>query len=317
MNKQNKIYFRSLILNYYKQNLTAIKIFNILKLDYKENSPSYAFVKKWRSRFVLGIYNLEDSPKSGRPKMHEEGKYNDLILKLIKIDPSVSLNELAKCLGFSKTKTGNYIKNNLGLKKKMCKWVPHLLTKPQKKKRLDFCKNFIKKFSMKSEKNIYNIITGDESWLRFWDPKVGNNAKIWQSKKSNVFETCIKNIKDEKLMISIFFSKTGIVSLNILNKKFKANSKWYRDIFLNNAFIEWKNSHKKQGINKILLHHDNAPIHTSKMVTNFLYQNQVKTLKHPPYSPDLSPCDFWLFPTIKQRMRGTLNVSREEIILKF
>ena len=238
MIKQNKIYFRSLILNYYKQNMTALKIFNKLKTDYKQESPSYSFVKKWRSRFVSGVFNLEDGPKPGRPKINEEGKYDSVILKLINNDPSVSINELAKCLSFSKTKTRNYIKANLGLKKKMCKWVPHVLTESQKKKRFKFCKNFIKKFSKKSEKNIYNNITGDESWLRFWDPKLGNNAKIWQSKNSNAFETCIKQIKDEKLMISIFFSKTGITSLNVLNKNSNANAKWYRDICLNNAFCE-------------------------------------------------------------------------------
>ena len=180
--KKNKIYFRSLILNYYKQNMTTLKIFNKLKTDNKQDSPSYSFVAKWRSRFVSGVFNLEDGPKPGRPKINEEGKYDSIILKLINNDPSVSLNELAKCLGFSKTKTRNYIKANLCLKKKMCKWVPHVLTESQKKKRVEFCKNFIKKFSKKSEKNIYNIITGDESWLRFWDLKVGNNAKIWQSK---------------------------------------------------------------------------------------------------------------------------------------
>ena len=80
-----------------------------------------------------------------------------MALKLIKNEPSVSLNEIAKSIGFSKTKTRNYIKHNLALKKKVCKWVPHILTESQKKKGLDFCKNLIKKFSMKSKKNIYNL----------------------------------------------------------------------------------------------------------------------------------------------------------------
>ena len=124
-------------------------------------------------------------------------------------------------------------------------------------------------------------------------------------------------MKLKKIVISIFFSKTGIISLNILNKNLKANAKWYKDICLKNAFKEWKNTHKKQGINKIILHHDNSPIHTSKIITNFLYENKVKTLNHPPYSPDLSPCDFWLFPTIKQRMRGSLHLSRADLLLKF
>jgi len=25
---------------------------------------------------------------------------------------------------------------------------------------------------------------------------------------------------------------------------------------------------------------------------------------HPPYSPDLAPCDFWLFPKVKMTMKG-------------
>jgi hypothetical protein len=27
-------------------------------------------------------------------------------------------------------------------------------------------------------------------------------------------------------------------------------------------------------------------------------------LEHPPYSPDLTPCDFWAFPIIKRELRG-------------
>jgi hypothetical protein len=27
-------------------------------------------------------------------------------------------------------------------------------------------------------------------------------------------------------------------------------------------------------------------------------------LQHPPYSPDLAPCDFWAFPTVKIELRG-------------
>jgi hypothetical protein len=26
--------------------------------------------------------------------------------------------------------------------------------------------------------------------------------------------------------------------------------------------------------------------------------------EHPPYSPDLAPCDFWAFPTMKRELRG-------------
>ena len=31
----------------------------------------------------------------------------------------------------------------------------------------------------------------------------------------------------------------------------------------------------------------------------------IKTVPHPPYSPDLAPCDFWLFPKLKENLRGS------------
>ena len=36
----------------------------------------------------------------------------------------------------------------------------------------------------------------------------------------------------------------------------------------------------------------------------------IKTVRDPPYSPDLAPCDFWLFPKLKEKLRG----CRYEII---
>jgi hypothetical protein len=40
---------------------------------------------------------------------------------------------------------------------------------------------------------------------------------------------------------------------------------------------------------------DNAPAHQSVLVKNFL-ANNVMTLENPPYSPDLTAPDFYLFP---------------------
>ena len=36
----------------------------------------------------------------------------------------------------------------------------------------------------------------------------------------------------------------------------------------------------------------------------FLASEKVKVLNHPPYSPDLSPCDFFLFPRLKKMLSG-------------
>ena len=39
----------------------------------------------------------------------------------------------------------------------------------------------------------------------------------------------------------------------------------------------------------------------------------IELLPHPPYNPDLATCDFWLFPNLKNRLRGNKYESVEEL----
>ena len=39
----------------------------------------------------------------------------------------------------------------------------------------------------------------------------------------------------------------------------------------------------------------------------------IKTGLHPPYSPDLAPCDFWLFPKLKEKLRGCRYETIQEM----
>ena len=39
----------------------------------------------------------------------------------------------------------------------------------------------------------------------------------------------------------------------------------------------------------------------------------MKILNHPPYSPDLSPCDFFLFPRLKKMLSGNKHTSRSSL----
>ena len=57
-------------------------------------------------------------------------------------------------------------------------------------------------------------------------------------------------------------------------------------------------------------HQDNAPVHNSMLVTDYLTKRGIKALPHRPYSPDLAPCDFWSFPTL----RGYRYETIEEMI---
>ena len=63
----------------------------------------------------------------------------------------------------------------------------------------------------------------------------------------------------------------------------------------------------------VRLLHDNAPAHKSAVVTEYLKLKKVTVLPHPPYSPDLAPCDFFLFPKLKKHLSGRRYTSRQAL----
>jgi transposase len=63
------------------------------------------------------------------------------------------------------------------------------------------------------------------------------------------------------------------------------------------------NAPKNGKTNSWFLLHDNAPAHQSVLAKDFLAKNNVTTLQHPPYSPDLGETDFYLFPLLKSALK--------------
>jgi len=51
-----------------------------------------------------------------------------------------------------------------------------------------------------------------------------------------------------------------------------------------------------------ILHHDNAHAHAAFSVAQFLTSKGIKVMQQPPCSPDLAPCDFFLFQQANSAM---------------
>jgi len=62
-----------------------------------------------------------------------------------------------------------------------------------------------------------------------------------------------------------------------------------------------------------ILHHDNAPTHTSHLVQQFLAKHGTAQLQQMLYSADLAPCDFFLFPRLKKVLKGHRFEATEDI----
>ena len=61
-------------------------------------------------------------------------------------------------------------------------------------------------------------------------------------------------------------------------------------------------------------HQDNAPVHNCILVTEYLTKMGINTVLHPPYSPDLAPCDFWLFLKLTGYRYETIEEMKEAVM---
>jgi hypothetical protein len=60
----------------------------------------------------------------------------------------------------------------------------------------------------------------------------------------------------------------------------------------------------ESGLEGMMMHMDNCQVRNSGRTSQRLEEFQVIRLVHPPYSPDISPCDFWFFGWSKDMMKG-------------
>ena len=58
---------------------------------------------------------------------------------------------------------------------------------------------------------------------------------------------------------------------------------------------------------------DNAPVHHSILVTDYLTKMGIKTVPQPPYSSDVGPCDSWLFPKLSVCRYETIEEMKEAV----
>ena len=61
------------------------------------------------------------------------------------------------------------------------------------------------------------------------------------------------------------------------------------------------------------LHYDYTPVHASRLMQSFLVKHKITQVTQPSYSPDLVPCDFWLFPKLKWPLKEKRFQTIDEI----
>ena len=155
-------------------------------------------------------------------------------------------------------------------------------------------------------------------FLMLWWPAMNaRSTAITQRPRDRVPSGCILALPDPRRpdranpptnfwwsFFFFFFDSTGMIYMHWVPTGQTVNNEYYVEVLMEFRKIFRRKRPALFKLGQWHFHQDNAPVHNSILVTDYLTKTGTKTVPHPPYSPDLTPCDFCLFPKLKENLRG-------------
>ncbi|CAH1976783.1 unnamed protein product [Acanthoscelides obtectus] len=276
----NREHFRAIIYYNFQRQLSQQECLAELLSVFGNEAPHESTISRCYGEFKRGRVSLSDDPRVGAPKTAVTQENVDAVRKLIIEDRHVTYRAIEAKL--------------------VSRWIPHLLTEEQKAARVNWCQKTLDRFNSGNSKNVCSIVSSDESWIYCYEP---------ENKRQSASTKVIRSRSISKKMVATFVSKTGHIATIPLNEQRTVTADWYTTIGLSKVITELRKINPER---RIILHQDTASSHTAQKTRQYLTEENVKLWNHPPYSPDLSPNDFFTFPKIKNRMRGQRFHSPEE-----
>jgi histone-lysine N-methyltransferase SETMAR len=117
-------------------------------------------------------------------------------------------------------------------------------------------------------------------------------------------------------MFTVCFNDTGEYKISILPDGPKLNSAYFIESVLyplaEICYPQGRGTRER----RVMLHFDNAPVHNTEGVRENLASFGYRRMMHSPYSPDLTPCDFFLFSEMKQAFAGQHFATIDDLLMR-
>jgi hypothetical protein len=203
---------------------------------------------------------------------------------------------------------------DLGMRRVSAKLVPRLLTQYQTVHRATACRELLQR-AENDATFLPSFIIADESWVYGYDPETKQKSSQWKIPLSPRPKKARQVRSDVKTMLIAFFDAEGLMHHEFLPQSLTMNQTVYITVLQRLRDAVCRKRPHKWSSGTWLLHHDNAPCHAALSVTKFLVKHSIPVVPHPPYSPDLAPCDFFLVPRLKSTLKRKRYQNVAEIQL--
>jgi transposase len=194
----------------------------------------------------------------------------------------------------------------------VAKFVPKLLSQEQQQLCLEVVRDMLECTNGDPE-FLKTVITGDEIWFYGYDPETKVQSLQWKHSSSSRPRKAQRVRSEVKVLPTVFFDYHGIVHHSYAPEGQTINKEYYLEVIHHLCDAVRRKRPDLWATRNWQLHHDNAQSH---LIQSFLAKHGIPVVRQAPCSPDMVPCDFWLFPKLKRPLKGSLFDSRKDIMWK-
>lgn len=292
--------------------IKCCEVIKMLENAFHESAMKKSAVNTWYKRFEDGREETCDDVRAGRPSTSVTPVNVDAVKNLVLQDRRITVREIAEELDISQGSCETILTEHLHMRKVSAKFIPRLLNFEQKELRKEIALDCLNEVAA-DPGFIQRIITGDESWVYGYDIETKAQSSEWRTQSEGRPKKALQVRSKVKVLLTVFYDYNGIVHKEFLPPGKTVNKEYYKSVMIRLREAIRKKRPNLWRDQSWILHHDNAPAHASHLVSDFLAKNNTTVLAQPPYSPDLAPCDFFLFPKLKKSMKGHRYSTIEEI----
>ena len=278
----------------------------------RNETLSRSRVFEWHKRFKEVRKDVDVEDDSRRPSTSRTADNVERVKQMVRGDHQLTVRMIADELEINHDSVWKIITEDLGMRKICAKMVPKLLNDDQKERRVEVCQGILGHLQTEPDL-LQRVITGDQSWIFEYDLETKHQSLQWKCTSSPRPKKARQSRSKIKLMLMAFFDTREIVHMEFLPQSQTVNQHVYKEILRRLLRSVREKRRELWQDNAWLLHQDNAPVHNALSIRQFLVKRNVTVLDHPPYSPDLAPCDFFLFPKLKEVIKGVRFLDMEII----
>lgn len=293
-------HMRKCLLDYHRSGRSRREVTVLLQQQFGDKVPTSKWITKWWKRFDEENYDLEDQQRSGRPRVAKRRP----VLRALENQPNSSLRVLKRKTGTSH-ETVRRILREAGKVPKKPKIVPAELTTAQKKQRVDTCETNLAHRKMRTLLN--SLICQDEKYIYYSNPA---HNPLWVDFDAPPPTRAKRNSHCKKVLLSFWFSRHGVVHYELLPENTTVTA---QVLTAELHEVKRKAALLSKKLNFPCLLWDNARPHKSSTTRAVLETLGFKELPHPPYSPDISPCDYHIFRSLQHHCDGKRFNTRDDI----